>query len=70
MHNSSDLSEGEIVEDFSEISSDEDAYFENLRQKLKARKEQLELENSIYGKSLIIFILCNVSKSIPSHHCS
>lgn len=42
----SDVSEGEIVGDLSEISSEEDDYFENLK-KLTARKLELELENTI-----------------------
>lgn len=42
----SEFSEGEIVGDLSEISSDEDEdYFENLK-KLANRKLELELENS------------------------
>lgn len=46
----SDVSEGEIVEDLSEISSAEDDYFENLKKltaSLTARKLELELENQI-----------------------
>lgn len=38
----SDVSEGEIVGDLSEISSAEDDYFENLK-KLTSRKLELEL---------------------------
>lgn len=41
-----DVSDGEIVEDLSEISSGEDDYFENLK-KLTARKLELELQNTI-----------------------
>lgn len=41
----SDVSDGEIVEDLSEISSEDD-YFENLK-KLAARKLELELQNTI-----------------------
>ena len=42
----SDVSDGEIIEDLSEISSSEDDYFENLK-KLTQRKLELELQNSI-----------------------
>lgn len=41
-----DVSDGEILEGLSEISSAEDDYFENLK-KLTNRKLELELENTI-----------------------
>lgn len=40
-----DTSDGEIVEDLSDISSDECEYFDHLK-KLSERKLELELENS------------------------
>lgn len=46
----SDVSDGEIVGDLSEISSAEDDYFENLKRKLNSRKIELELENSFAGQ--------------------
>lgn len=45
----SDVSDGEIVEELSEISSEED-YFENLKKKLQSRKAELELENDFAGQ--------------------
>lgn len=56
----SDVSDGEIVEDLSEISSDEGNYFENLKKNLEtlaSRKVELELENSFagqFGKSFLL----------------
>lgn len=51
--NISDVSDGEIVEDFEEISSEED-YFEKVEKHLieaNKRKIELELQNTLtYGK--------------------
>lgn len=44
----SDVSEGEIVGDLSEISSEDD-YFKSLERKLANRKIELELENCFAG---------------------
>lgn len=59
----SDVSEGEIVGDLSEISSGEDDYFENLK-KLTARKLELEIENSIAFGQFGEFALLNNSHSM------
>lgn len=49
-HYTSDVSDGEIVGDLSEISSEEDNYFENMKKRLQSRKIELELENSFAGQ--------------------
>lgn len=41
----SDVSDGEIIEDLSEISSEDD-FFENLK-RLTARKLELEIQNDL-----------------------
>lgn len=62
------MSDGEIVEDLSEISSEENEdYFEHLR-KLGERKLQLEIENSLvsvgtFGKSAVLFYIAPVNIS-------
>ena len=56
--NISDVSDGEIVEDFEEISSEEEDYFEKVERRVqkqleetKKRKLELELSNTLtYGK--------------------
>lgn len=46
-----EVSDGEIVAEFSEISSEEnDDFFEKLTAKIKRRKLELELENSVMGE--------------------
>jgi hypothetical protein len=47
-----EVSDGEIVGELSEISSDEnDDYFEKIALQIERRKLELELENSVMGKS-------------------
>lgn len=55
-HYVSDISDGEIVDkkdDLSEISDEEDSYFENL----KKLKLELELENRFFGNFGSFFIV-------------
>jgi hypothetical protein len=50
--NTIEVSDGEIVGGLSEISSDEnDEYFEKLTLQIERRKLELELENSVLGKT-------------------
>lgn len=59
----SDVSDGEIVEDFEQISSGEEDYFEKVErrvskqlEKTQRRKLELELENTLaLGKSDVHF---------------
>lgn len=64
------MSDGEIIEDFSEISSEEDDYFEHLK-KLGNRKRELELENSLaigqFGKSAFLCHLSQLTYLVSCH---
>lgn len=58
----SDVSDGEIVGDLSDISSGENDYFENLKKTLNKRKRELERENKIafIGKCKYILESMNI----------